>query len=128
MGHKRFSPKGTPYNETDPLGVIKHEEDIARRLEEPNPVQLFIENEAKKKDEARRLRPERPTKYQLLLEYMEVVKKLYGMVVTFETKSGYKRGRITGIGNSCLKVSLRGTKEEMWVDFEEVLKLSQNYP
>ena len=128
MGHKRFSPNGKSYNEQDPLGVIAHENEIEYRLTEPNPIQKFLETEAIRKDEARKLRIEqRPSYNQLRQEFKEIIHKLIGMVITTETSKGYKKGRIIAISNGMVHIETRGDKKKMWVDFDEVLKLTQNY-
>lgn len=126
MGN-RFTPKGTKYNEEDPLGILAQEAEIQKKIDFPNPIQRFIESEALKKDKARMFRINRPSRYELELDFEDILKKLMGMVVTFETRKGYIRGRIDRIWNGCVRAVQRGTKKEYWVDFDEVLSLKRNY-
>jgi hypothetical protein len=106
--------------------LVAKEKSIEKRLNEPSVVQQFIENEARKKDEARRFRIEAPTEFELMNELKEIVQKLIGMVVTFERR-GYCHGRIIRVNKTFFDVELRGTKEKVLVDFNEILRLSNNY-
>ncbi len=121
-----YNPQGKRYNFSDPLGLVAHEKSIEKRLNEPSVVQSFIENEAIKKDRARRFRIEAPTKLELMYELKEIVEKLVGMVVTFERR-GYCHGRIKYVSSTFFEVELRGTKEKVLVDYDEILRLRNNY-
>ena len=127
MGHKRYTPKSTPYNEEDPLGLIQKEKELEKKLNEPSPVQLFIESEARKKDEARRFRIEKPTYHELRTEFAEIMHKLIGMVVIFECRGRYVKGRIDKVQYGVFRVLERGTKKSYWVDFDECLSIKSNY-
>ena len=122
-----FNPKGNRYNSEDPLGLLQKEKEIEEKLKFPSPVTLFIENEARKRDERRSLLVAKPTQIELLYELEEIIKSMIGMVVTFETKRGYLHGRVVGVGAKFFNVELRGTKNEMIVDFDETLRLGKNY-
>ena len=124
-------PAGNKYNELDPLGVLAHEEDLERKLTEPNEIQKYIEANAIKKDEARKFRLgfrlERPTYAELSQEFAEIVVGLLGMVVTTEAKGQYVKGRIIDVNSGMVKIETRGKKDKMWIDFQECLKLKNNY-
>ena len=75
MGN-RFTPKGTKYNEEDPLGILAQEAEIQKKIDFPNPIQRFIESEALKKDKARMFRINRPSRYELELDFEDILKKL----------------------------------------------------
>ncbi len=122
-----YNPKGNRYNFEDPLGLLAKDKSIEDKLQNPNPVVLFVENEARKRDETRRFLIEKQNKYQKLCEIRKIFLKMINMVVTFETKRGYLHGRVTGLGSGFFNVSLRGTKESILVDFDEVLRLRNNY-
>ena len=127
MRNKNVDPGGNKYNFTDPLGVIAKEKSIEEKLETPNVVQLFIEQEARKKDIARKFRITPLTQRELVFEFYDVIRKLINMVVVVETKRGYLKGRILSVKGGMLYVCLRGTKECKYIDFNEVIKISNNY-
>ena len=126
-----YTPTGKKYNWEDPLGVIKHEKEVEHKLTEPNPIIKFIEDEANKKrltmEMKVQLRLTPPTIEELRNYFNDAIAKLLDMVVTYETKSGYKRGRIKCIGKNSLQVELKNTKVKKWVDFDEVIRLKKNY-
>ena len=121
------TPGGEKYNPEDPLGIIAKEDKIKWRLSNPSALQQFIEAEAIKRDKARKFRLKPPTYEELKLEFEDILKKLFGMVVTAETHKGYIKGRITGFGKGYVEVKQRGNKREWLIDFDEIIRLKKGY-
>ena len=114
-----YTPKGNIYNESDPLGLLE-----AEKPKQDTPIHKFIRAEAVKKN----LELSEDPTFEEIREYFdEACRKLIGMKVSFKHQDSFIKAKIIGTGRSSLWVEAKGTKDSYWIDFKEVLKLSNNY-